>query len=357
MLRENEPPVADSGGSYNGSSEHSIQFSGSGSWDPDGWVTDYFWDFRDGTTGSGATPNHAYSSAGTYTVTLTVTDDGGATNSSQSTVTIEAVNGPQPVTIDFDELAAGTRVTNQYVPRVYFSATNFRAGAGGQYGSDLYADMFPPPFSLNKAIISDYNPLRGNPLYEHGTEDVYVSFAVPVNNLSFNVLNSSCCVAGLPSFYLDVFVNQNYYNTYYVSEARTGTWPITFLNTIESITDIHIYNPWNYKQVGSFAVWNPFYYDDFTFTPNMNVSITNPRVTGSLNGTTQYALLGADIILNSSITPGGRTGGTYSWSFTGPNSVVGGSINSSSVTIRSTDVGTITAKVTYTLKVSPRLSR
>lgn len=37
----------------------------------------YTWDFGDGTTGTGANPSHAYSEAGTYTVTLTVQNAAG----------------------------------------------------------------------------------------------------------------------------------------------------------------------------------------------------------------------------------------------------------------------------------------
>ena len=57
-----------------------VALDGSASTDPDGTVAGYAWDFGDGTTGSGATTTHTYASAGTYTVSLTVTDNGGATN-------------------------------------------------------------------------------------------------------------------------------------------------------------------------------------------------------------------------------------------------------------------------------------
>ena len=53
-----------------------LSFSGAGSTDDDGRIVSYAWDFGDGTTGSGKNVTHSYSAAGSYRVTLTVTDDG-----------------------------------------------------------------------------------------------------------------------------------------------------------------------------------------------------------------------------------------------------------------------------------------
>ena len=57
--------------------------SGEGSTDPDGTVESYAWDFGDGDTDVGVAPPHTYAAAGTYTVSLTVTDDDGATGRRQ----------------------------------------------------------------------------------------------------------------------------------------------------------------------------------------------------------------------------------------------------------------------------------
>ncbi|MGV8858333.1 PKD domain-containing protein [Rhodoglobus sp.] len=54
-------------------------FNASGSSDPDGTIASYAWNFGDGQTGTGATASHSYATAGSYTATLTVTDNQGAT--------------------------------------------------------------------------------------------------------------------------------------------------------------------------------------------------------------------------------------------------------------------------------------
>ncbi|UCG36336.1 MAG: immune inhibitor A, partial [Candidatus Bathyarchaeota archaeon] len=65
-----------------------IHFNATNSYDLDGTVTQYFWDFGDGTNSTGATTDHAYSASGAFTVTLIVTDNDGAYNSTQAARTI-----------------------------------------------------------------------------------------------------------------------------------------------------------------------------------------------------------------------------------------------------------------------------
>jgi PKD repeat protein len=87
----NQPPTAAFTWSPSpGRATHPVAFDGTTSTDPDGTIVDYAWDFGDGSIGSGATPSHAYAAPGTYTVTLTVKDDDGATSSVSHQVTVLA---------------------------------------------------------------------------------------------------------------------------------------------------------------------------------------------------------------------------------------------------------------------------
>ena len=81
----NEPPVASYTSEVSGLE---ADLDASASADPDGSIASYAWDFGDGSTGDGKTASHTYSKAGTYTVTLTVTDDKGATGQSTQDVTV-----------------------------------------------------------------------------------------------------------------------------------------------------------------------------------------------------------------------------------------------------------------------------
>jgi hypothetical protein len=91
LLVSNNGPVADAGGPYFGNVDESITFNGSGSYDPDGSIISYKWEFGDGTNGSGEITTNTYYAPDSYTVVLTVTDDMGA---SDQDITIACINDP-----------------------------------------------------------------------------------------------------------------------------------------------------------------------------------------------------------------------------------------------------------------------
>jgi PKD repeat protein len=57
--------------------------------DPDGTIASFEWEFGDGGTASGRTTAHTYDDSGSYTVTVTVTDNRGATDEAQQTVEVQ----------------------------------------------------------------------------------------------------------------------------------------------------------------------------------------------------------------------------------------------------------------------------
>lgn len=85
----NVAPTADAGADKN-IGEGFLGFNGLGSSDSDGLIVNYYWDFGDGGNASSniSEMTHTYVDNGTYTVTLTVTDDDGATDSDTLTATI-----------------------------------------------------------------------------------------------------------------------------------------------------------------------------------------------------------------------------------------------------------------------------
>ena len=91
--------TADPGGPYAGVAGENVQFGGT-AYSDGGRIVEYRWDFGDGSSGSrsGATINHKYGSAGTYTVSLTVFDIDGFASTPETTVAtiIEATTTTSP---------------------------------------------------------------------------------------------------------------------------------------------------------------------------------------------------------------------------------------------------------------------
>ncbi len=93
-----------------------VNFDGTASTDPDGTLVSYVWDFGDGATGTGSVLSHTYTVPGTYTASLTVTDDSAATDVATVAITASPVlnippvavitasplTGPGPLTVNFD---------------------------------------------------------------------------------------------------------------------------------------------------------------------------------------------------------------------------------------------------------------
>ena len=70
----------------NPAANKTVTFDASNSSDPDGTIIIYLWDVGDGTTGAGITATHSYKLDGTYTVTLTITDNNALTETATKSI-------------------------------------------------------------------------------------------------------------------------------------------------------------------------------------------------------------------------------------------------------------------------------
>jgi hypothetical protein len=90
VLPSDLAPVADASGPYTTRVGKKIKLAGTNSYDPDGTIMSYTWDLGDGSTAVGETVFHTYSRTGVYTLTLTVMDNAGNTDTAVTTVTVES---------------------------------------------------------------------------------------------------------------------------------------------------------------------------------------------------------------------------------------------------------------------------
>jgi mono/diheme cytochrome c family protein/chitodextrinase len=116
-----EPPTAVISAPQTAQVNETVVFDGSGSYDPDGTINSYDWNFGDGNTATGAVTNNTFTTAGTYTVTLTVTDADGLSHTTFKDITVGGVmipvsdpggpyTGVEGTAVDFDG-SASTHVT------------------------------------------------------------------------------------------------------------------------------------------------------------------------------------------------------------------------------------------------------
>ena len=126
------PPTADAGENQVVEPDTVVTFNGSNSNDPDGGSITFEWDFGDGSpadTTSGAIAEHTYSTADTYTVTLTVTDDEFETATDTVQVVVSSSTEPQDPIINL--AAPSTALTNE---DIFLDASTSYDPDGGTIG-------------------------------------------------------------------------------------------------------------------------------------------------------------------------------------------------------------------------------
>jgi len=120
-----------------------IHFNASDSYDPDGYIESYFWDFGDGDSilVTSAFVDHVYADNGFYTVTLTVTDNDGSTATATSTKTVSN----RPPVASFSENASAV-LTREVI---LFDASGSE-DSDGHIISYLWKSVTEPPLLASR---------------------------------------------------------------------------------------------------------------------------------------------------------------------------------------------------------------
>jgi PKD repeat protein len=157
--QSNQPPTAD----FTFTTDGLTAIFTDASNDPDGTVEAWVWDFGDGNTSTAQNPTHTYAAGGTYTVTLNVTDDDGASDSTSKQVTLPVAG----VTVD----SVNPNLGNPgQVLNVNVTGTGFQDGAAVDFGERIVVQLVTFVDSSNLVVR-----IRVHPRAASGPRDVTVT--------------------------------------------------------------------------------------------------------------------------------------------------------------------------------------
>lgn len=264
-----------------------VNFDASGSWDGDGTIASYHWDFGDSTASTGVSPSHTYSAAGDYLVTLTVADDSSATHAVQQTITVTQPVNKLPVAsftyaahilnVSFDASAStdedGSIINYHWNFGDSTTATgvlvNHQYAASGSYTVTLTVEDDSTATVSLQQIVSVSNDI---------TEITTVTVNQQQNGNIMNVLGTYTFAAGTSG---SVRIRTNGTNGYVVADAirfsKSGQSDIIVDNSDPGVV---IDGNWISTSFSPGYVGSDYLHDDntgkgnktVTFTPNLPVA-------------------------------------------------------------------------------------
>ena len=159
----NSPPVADAEPAVrSGPAPLEVRFDGSFSHDSDGAVVDWEWDFGDSTFGSGEQATHAYTAAGRYFPSLTVTDSAGATSTLVEEVVVGLPSAPTTHTGGALGLTAHGAIDPENQPTQWW----FEYGPTADYGAITETQTLPGADALRQ-VSAELPGLEPGRLYHY----------------------------------------------------------------------------------------------------------------------------------------------------------------------------------------------
>ena len=148
----------------------SVSFTASGASDPDGDSLTYSWAFGDGGTGNGATASHVYTTSGSFTAVVTVSD-GKKSATSSVAVTVRNLTGQWkgpilgsvafPTTVTFTQ--TGSTLTGTYTDSLTNLNGTLTAGSVATNGTVTFTVTIPNivPFTFSGTIDAAVNVING----------------------------------------------------------------------------------------------------------------------------------------------------------------------------------------------------
>jgi PKD repeat protein len=159
----NLPPVADAEPSVrSGPDPLEVRFDGTLSYDPDGSVTEWEWDFGDGAVGAGADVTHTYTQSGRYFPALTVRDAAGASSTLVEEIAVDIPSPPAAHT----GAARGSTVHGAVDPENRTTDWYFEYGPTGVFGARTPTQTLPAGDGLRQ-VSADLPGLVAGRLYHY----------------------------------------------------------------------------------------------------------------------------------------------------------------------------------------------
>jgi len=147
---DTKKPFANASGPYSGVIGIGLTFDATNSFDLDGTIANYSWDFGDGTTGFMGASEHTYSTNGNYTITLTITDNDGNKDIDVTYVNIISLTQKKTSYTTMSEIEDDYGIT---LTDLFY---------GYDIDGDKIADTFVDPNNVLKAVHTGNINISGN---------------------------------------------------------------------------------------------------------------------------------------------------------------------------------------------------
>ncbi|MFK7893005.1 MAG: PKD domain-containing protein [Granulosicoccus sp.] len=298
-----EPPNAAPTANLNssaiaGTTPFTVTFDASTSSDSDGVIEDYQWDFGDGNTDTGAIVSHTYQTGGTFTATLTVTDDDGETDSASTA--IEVVQAPNVA----PNAAFSTSPATGHAPLVTTLDASASSDSDGSIVS--YFWNFGDGGTASGELTSHTYAVAGSYLVvltvtdSDGAEGTSSSTltVLPPNNLPTSAITADTVIGDFP-----LSVNFSGANSSDGDgDISTYNWDFGDGNSASGINSTHIYS-----SAGTFVARLTVVDDDgATDSDSVSITVTTPNSAPSVNaGDDQTILISDSAILDGSVADDG----------------------------------------------------